>query len=381
MDELLYYGTCSDEPFLIKKTGCTVESKICYLRINRKESIIVPIGDEDYFIQHSKIKNIMTFTQLANTFKDNNTIRNIAKLLSKKNIINIPGSTPTKIYSQLIKSDLKIKISDLPFIEYTLRKNSEEIKSYITHGKAISECFSEIYDLLSKTSVHGKNIQHKSAVLNTDILRKEIAKILLEHNFEAKNIMVYAGYNTRNSHFASNHTIPAGMPIIIDLYPKNVHTGLHVDMTRTFIIGKPLFLEYENILKDLELIKSKSEKLLRSGQIVSDFNKYVDELFFSKGYFTTSLREDSKKSQSAGSINPVYSCIHGLGHGIGYAIHEPPTISLNANVKFEKGMVLAFEPGLYSKIHGGFRIEDDYIIKSDKSEKITRFKQEYLINN
>jgi Xaa-Pro aminopeptidase len=52
--------------------------------------------------------------------------------------------------------------------------------------------------------------------------------------------------------------------------------------------------------------------------------------------------------------------LHSTGHGVGLEIHEPPNIGKRANGKFEKGMVVTIEPGVYRDF--GVRIEDMVLV-------------------
>jgi len=54
---------------------------------------------------------------------------------------------------------------------------------------------------------------------------------------------------------------------------------------------------------------------------------------------------------------------HGLGHGMGMEVHEPPYFNaLETETRLEPGMVMTFEPGIYIPGVGGIRIEDDVLI-------------------
>ena len=49
---------------------------------------------------------------------------------------------------------------------------------------------------------------------------------------------------------------------------------------------------------------------------------------------------------------------HGLGHGVGLAIHERPLIGPRADGTLGRGMVITIEPGVYLPGRGGVRIEE-----------------------
>jgi Xaa-Pro aminopeptidase len=59
---------------------------------------------------------------------------------------------------------------------------------------------------------------------------------------------------------------------------------------------------------------------------------------------------------------------HGLGHGIGLEIHEPPAVSFTDDTILKENMVITIEPGIYLEGIGGVRIEDIVLVKDGGCE-------------
>ncbi|MEE9295136.1 MAG: aminopeptidase P family protein [Phycisphaerae bacterium] len=56
--------------------------------------------------------------------------------------------------------------------------------------------------------------------------------------------------------------------------------------------------------------------------------------------------------------------VHGLGHGLGLDVHEPPALNWRSKERLAAGNVVTVEPGIYLPGIGGVRIEDDVLVTS-----------------
>jgi Xaa-Pro dipeptidase len=54
---------------------------------------------------------------------------------------------------------------------------------------------------------------------------------------------------------------------------------------------------------------------------------------------------------------------HVTGHGLGFRYHESsPILAPQSQAALEEGNLTSVEPGIYKKLVGGFRIEDDVLV-------------------
>lgn len=122
------------------------------------------------------------------------------------------------------------------------------------------------------------------------------------------------------------------------------------DMTRTLVAGKP------------------SEKQKRLYEVVKKAQHSAVQAVKAKAKAKDIDTIARKTIEEAGyGINFV----HGLGHGIGLEVHEPPALSQQSKDKLAAGNVVTVEPGIYIMGFGGIRIEDTVLVKEWGSEKFT----------
>jgi Xaa-Pro aminopeptidase len=72
---------------------------------------------------------------------------------------------------------------------------------------------------------------------------------------------------------------------------------------------------------------------------------------------------------------------HGLGHGVGLAVHEAPRLSQRSESVLEVGNVVTVEPGIYLPGKFGVRIEDLVVVGEDGPEILTSLSKELTVTD
>jgi len=146
----------------------------------------------------------------------------------------------------------------------------------------------------------------------------------------------------------SDRVINEGDLIIIDV--GAIYAGYCSDITRTVVAGKPTHKQ-TRLLNLIYRAQEEAFKNIRSGIKTKD----VDA--------------SARKLLKDGNYGKYF--VHGLGHGIGLDIHEPPTLSTISEDILEKGNVVTNEPGVYIEGFGGLRIEDMVLVRKNRGEILT----------
>ncbi len=152
--------------------------------------------------------------------------------------------------------------------------------------------------------------------------------------------------------------IRAGAPILVDIFPAEAGGGYHTDMTRTFCLGPapaPLKQVYGECREAFDAAMART----RGGEPCRDLQELVCDMFERQGHATVRSNQGLEEGY-----------VHGLGHGVGLAVHEGPRLGgppTNTAV-LEPGHVVSVEPGLYYPSRGlGVRIEDLVAVRADGS--------------
>lgn len=173
--------------------------------------------------------------------------------------------------------------------------------------------------------------------------------------------IVASGANAAKPHAtSSNKPIDDGDIVILDFgYYCNGYTA---DMTRTFAIGS-----VDPELRDVyEIVNQARQEVIKHA--TADI--HGDQL----DQFGRSLIDEAGYGDEFN---------HGMGHGIGLAVHELPATygPSTHNVRLQANEVITVEPGIYIPKLGGVRIEDDILISHGEAEIITSASTDLMIVN
>lgn len=155
-----------------------------------------------------------------------------------------------------------------------------------------------------------------------------------------------------------NSALPHAQPSAREISPGDLITfdfgaavaGYCADMTRTVVLG-PAAPRQRHLYEAVRQVQSAGVAALRAGARCSEIDAAAKEGIKAAGY----------------GEYPT----HSLGHGVGLAIHEAPSLRPGSGDVLAPGHVVTVEPGIYIPGFGGVRIEDTVVIEKQARRVLT----------
>ena len=216
-------------------------------------------------------------------------------------------------------------------------KDERELDKIITSNKLVSE----VFDLLPSYFQEGQTEQELAWFIEKFFREKGA----LELAFPS---IVAFGQNAAKPHaLPSARKLKKNEVILIDIGCR--FQDYCSDQTRTFWFGDKPSTDFTFNFNLVVKAQEKAINFIQPGREIREAYFLVKDFFKSYGvdqYFT-----------------------HALGHGIGLDTHELPSITPKNENKFEPGMVITIEPGLYYPEWGGIR-QEYMVLVTEKGARI-----------
>lgn len=149
--------------------------------------------------------------------------------------------------------------------------------------------------------------------------------------------------------------IPTGTLVTVDMGARL--EGYASDCTRTFATGNPPAA----LIEAYDVCLAAQEKALAAVRA---------------GVTGGALDAVARAHIAAAGLGDAFR--HGLGHGVGLDLHEPPYAREGVPDVIEAGMTVTIEPGIYIEGVGGVRIEDLVVVTDDGARVLTGFTKDRL---
>jgi Xaa-Pro aminopeptidase len=238
-------------------------------------------------------------------------------------------------------------------------KSADEIDAIRRASRGVTAAFGKLREHLATLKPDGDHFRNGNGPVKLGDLRRLIHAEFLAHGLaEDGESIISQGRDAGVPHNRGNDAelLRAGAPLLIDIFPGEAGGGYHSDFTRTLCVG-PAPDSLRKIYDDVRDAYRGVMDTLAVGAPCRSYQEKVCDVFESRGHATLRTNETTQEGY-----------VHGLGHGVGLAVHEAPRLGgpPSNTQTLEPGMVFSVEPGLYYPSRGlGVRIEDLVAVRAD----------------
>jgi Xaa-Pro aminopeptidase len=229
----------------------------------------------------------------------------------------------------LMKTAATIEVEAVPVTALVERlrveKSDEELAAIRRAVRLNEEVFREVFATLRP----GRREREVALQIET-LMRQKGAE---RPSFDT---MVASGPNGALPHaIPSERELREGEPVVIDM--GLVLAGYCSDMTRTVVLGEP-DAKTAALFRLVRRAQLAAIERVRAGVVAREVDRAARQVIAAAGY------------------GDYFG--HGLGHGVGLAVHEAPGLNRRNRKQLRAGMVVTVEPGIYLPDWGGIRLEN-----------------------
>jgi Xaa-Pro aminopeptidase len=280
----------------------------------------------------------------------------------------VPWNFPVSIADRLRGDDVVVTVDD-DFVDARRRvKTGAELAGVRAAQEAAHAATRAAAEMLAGATPGRDGRLHRNGEhLTAEQIRERIRVTCAAHQATCPAGSLVSSVINGSGHDPGHGALPVGLPIEIDIFPRDEATGCWADMTRTFVVGSPtpehagLIAEQEGLVREA---LEQAREGTRPGVTGSELYAATCDLFEAAGHAT-------QRTGESGSTEEGFQ--FALGHGVGLEVHEPPGLGLSGSDPFVAGDVVAIEPGLWDSRVGGVRVEDLLLVTDAGCETLTRF--------
>jgi Xaa-Pro aminopeptidase len=276
----------------------------------------------------------------------------------------VPETFPLWL-ADLLRADGVELTVDASFFDGRRRVKTEaELAGMRRAQRAAEAGMDTVRDLLRRATQNGDGLQLDGEPLTVERVKSEMSQTFAAHGASADDFIVAPGPQGAVGHDMGSGPIRAGVPIVVDIWPRDNESFIFCDMTRTFVVGDVP----DEVREWHRLCKEALDRAISEIKDGADGRAIFDgtcEIFEAAGEPTQRTKEQGKALSNG--------FFHGLGHGVGLEVHEEPGLGFASKLPLAAGDVVTVEPGCYRQGYGGVRLEDLVLVTRDGAENLTDY--------
>jgi Xaa-Pro aminopeptidase len=276
----------------------------------------------------------------------------------------VPEDFPLWLADKLRAKGVELTVEGDLFDDRRRVKTESQLAGMRRAQRAAEAGMDTARDLLRRAEQNGSGLVLDGEPLTVERVKNAMSQTFAAHGCTADDFIVAPGPQGAVGHDMGSGPISAGVPIVIDIWPRDNESFVFCDMTRTFVIGEvpDQVREWHRLCKEA-LDRAISE--IKAGADGRSIYDGTCDIFEAAGEPTQRTKTPGKPLSEG--------FFHGLGHGVGLEVHEAPGMGLASKAALEAGDVVTVEPGCYRQGYGGVRLEDLVLVTEEGRENLTQY--------
>jgi Xaa-Pro aminopeptidase len=369
--EVLLMGTPSKNSDLLWFTGFNASDPFPAFSAHGKKIGLIPLLEVGRAEKESHLDEILNLTEIIKDLRKTNPRAGVADaiVLAALNegidAFRVPADFPVGLYNHLQSLGLKLVAASeddaTPLFRNRSIKSKKEINGIKKGNSAARAGFVRVEQVLKESAISSqKKLQWKGKNLTAEILKEEIqVAVTRAGGLLDIGLICAPGDQAIDCHSSGTGPIDANELLVVDIFPRDRESFNYGDMTRTYLKGKASPQQRKLVETVLEA-QRRALKSIKAKKTGAQIHQGVVDFFNKKGYKT-------KKTKTG-----YEGFFHGTGHGLGFDIHEEPSLSSRHTRPLLAGECVTVEPGLYYLGLGGCRIEDCVLITKSGCEMLSK---------
>ena len=268
---------------------------------------------------------------------------------------------PHGIARALERGGVKVQLAEAPAFPARAIKTPREVACIAKSQRAAVAAMRAAVRCIRAAAIAPSGLLKRGGkVLTSEAVKELIEQTLLARRCSAEGTIVAVGPQGARPHDTGSGPLRAGVPIVIDIFPRDKDTGYWGDLTRTVVRG-PAPERIRRMHRDVLAAQKLALAMVRPGVESRAVQRAVEDFFRAAGHATRL----SPPGRERGFI-------HSVGHSVGLDIHESPGLR-NEPGRLAAGNVVTVEPGLYVPGLGGIRIEDTVLVTRTGTKILATF--------
>jgi Xaa-Pro aminopeptidase len=277
----------------------------------------------------------------------------------------VPGDLPVAVADRLRAAGVRVGVDTRAVAGRRRVKTVAELAGIRRAQRAAEAGMAAAETLIRGADREDGRLLHAGESLTAEAVRSAIRAVCAAADAPAPPDIMVVSALSGDGHDPGSGPLPADLPIVVDLWPRDEESGCWADMARTFV-GGTVTDEVAGLRDVVREALEAARSAARPGITGGALHDIACEIVERAGHPTQRTRPPGEGSAEGFSFS--------LGHGVGLEAHEPPWLGLGSGDTLVAGDVVAIEPGIEGlEGIGGVRFEDLLLITDDGCETLTRY--------